>query len=66
MSQSTIKPSAAPSSMHAYLEAGREPSIAEVLSEPIVRAVMRRDAISEAALVRVIERAREDLDLCAA
>jgi hypothetical protein len=55
-----------PSSIHAYLEAGKEPSIAEVLAEPIVRAVMRRDAISEAVLVGVIDRAREELDLCAA
>lgn len=49
-----------------YDEAGIEPSIAEVLAEPIVRAVMRRDAISEAVLVGVIDRAREELDLCAA
>lgn len=66
MNQLKTKTTAAQSSMHAYLEAGKEPSIAEVLAEPIVRAVMRRDAISEAALVGVIDRAREELDLCAA
>lgn len=47
---------------HAYDEAGIEPSIAEVLAEPIVHAVMRRDSISEATLVGVIKEARKRLE----
>ena len=66
MTQSKIKTTAAVTSAHTYIEAGQEPSIAEVLAEPIVRAVMRRDAISEAALIVVIDRAREQLELRAA
>jgi len=66
MSQSKTKTTAAQSPMPAYLEAGQEPSIVEVLAEPIVQAVMRRDAISEAALVGMIDRAREQLELRAA
>ena len=42
----------------AYSEAGIEPTIAEMLSEPIVRAVMRRDSIDDATIVRVIAEAR--------
>lgn len=49
-----------------YDEAGIEPSIAEVLAEPIVRAVMRRDSISEATLVKVIDEARSKLECCTA
>ena len=66
MKRSNTKTTAAQSPMHTYLEAGQEPSIAEVLAEPIVRAVMRRDAISEAALIGMIDRAREQLELRAA
>ena len=66
MSQSKTKTTAAQSPLSGYLEAGQEPSIAEVLAEPIVQAVMRRDAISEAALVGMIDRAREQLELRAA
>ena len=65
MKQSKMDTTAAMST-HIYIEAGQEPSIAEVLAEPIVRAVMRRDAISETALIRVIDRAREQLELRAA
>jgi hypothetical protein len=66
MNQSNTRIIAAQLPFRAYLEAGQEPSIAEVLAEPIVRAVMRRDAISEAALIVVIDRAREQLELRAA
>jgi hypothetical protein len=44
-----------------YNEAGQEPSIAEVLAEPIVRTLMKRDAVSEEALVAVIAHARAQL-----
>ncbi|HTI86293.1 MAG TPA: hypothetical protein VL966_06790 [Alphaproteobacteria bacterium] len=44
-----------------YSTAGQEPSIAEVLAEPIVRTLMKRDAVSEEALVAVIDRARAEL-----
>jgi hypothetical protein len=44
-----------------YSEAGHEPSIAEVLAEPIVRTLMKRDAVSEEALVAVIDHARAQL-----
>lgn len=63
---SPSKTTSALSPMNAYLEAGREPSIAEVLAEPIVRAVMRRDSISESALIGMIDKVREQLDLRAA
>jgi len=45
----------------AYSEAGVEPSLAEVMAEPIVRAVMRRDSVSEETLIGVITRARARL-----
>jgi hypothetical protein len=51
---------------HGYEEAGIEPSIAEVLAEPIVHAVMRRDSISEATLIGVIKEARKRLEQRAA
>ena len=63
---SPSKTTSALSPMNASLEAGREPSIAEVLAEPIVRAVMRRDSISESALIGMIDKVREQLDLRAA
>jgi hypothetical protein len=44
-----------------YSTAGQEPSIAEVLAEPIVRTLMERDAVSEEALVAVITRVRAGL-----
>jgi hypothetical protein len=53
---------AAINAMRAYDEAGIEPSIAEVLAEPIVHAVMRRDSISEATLVGFIKEARKRLE----
>jgi hypothetical protein len=49
-----------------YDEAGIEPSIAEVLAEPIVHAVMRRDSISRSTLVDVINEARLQLERRAA
>jgi hypothetical protein len=44
--------------LHAYREAGIEPTIAEMLSEPIVRTLMARDAVSDDTIVRVIAEAR--------
>lgn len=46
---------------HAYREAGIEPTIAEMLAEPIVRTLMQRDAISDDTIVRVIAEARAQL-----
>ena len=40
--------------------------IAEVLAEPIVRAVMKRDSVSEATLINVIENARHAIERHAA
>jgi hypothetical protein len=42
----------------AYREAGIEPTIAEMLSEPIVRTLMAHDSVSEEMLIDVIDRAR--------
>lgn len=50
--------SASAKAHHAYSAAGIEPTIAEMLSEPIVRAVMRRDSVDDATIVRVIAEAR--------
>ena len=50
----------------AYDAAGIEPSIAEVLAEPIVHAVMRRDSINQTMLLDFIERARRQLEQRAA
>jgi len=47
--------------VHAYREAGVEPTIAEMLAEPIVRTLMERDAISDDTIVRVIAEARAQL-----
>jgi hypothetical protein len=50
--------SASPKTVHAYSKAGIEPTIAEMLSEPIVRTLMERDAVSDDTIVRVIAKAR--------
>jgi hypothetical protein len=60
MSKTRI-PAQPSTTVHAYSTAGIEPTIAEVLAEPIVRTLMKRDAISEATLVRVIANARAQL-----
>jgi hypothetical protein len=54
-------PARTSATVRAYSAAGIEPTIAEVLAEPIVRTLMERDAISEATLVRVIADARAQL-----
>jgi hypothetical protein len=36
----------------------REPRLSDVLKDPIVRTLMRRDAVGEAALLEVIDDAR--------
>lgn len=40
---------------------GCEPPIAEMIKDPIVRLVMRRDKVSEETLVEVVESARRSL-----
>jgi len=40
---------------------GCEPPIAEMLKDPIVHLVMRRDKVSEEALVELIESARRSI-----
>jgi hypothetical protein len=49
---------AAPAPRAAWLEAGEEPSLAEVLADPLVHLVMRRDGVSRSQLETVIARAR--------
>lgn len=49
---------ASPKTVHAYSKAGIEPTIAEMLSEPIVRTLMKRDAVSDDTIARVIAEAR--------
>ncbi|MGE5537457.1 MAG: hypothetical protein ACM30I_02495 [Gemmatimonas sp.] len=44
-----------------YDAAGVEPSLAEVLAEPIVRTLMKRDSVTEEALAAVIADARAQL-----
>lgn len=49
-----------------WLKPGEEPDLAEVLDDPVVHLVMRRDGVSLAQLRCVITRARAVLrdDLC--
>jgi hypothetical protein len=42
----------------AWLEAGQEPRLAEVLADPLVHLVMRRDGVSRAELEAVIAAAQ--------
>ncbi len=42
----------------AWLGAGQEPDLAEVLADPLVHLVMRRDGVTPAALAAVIAAAR--------
>ena len=44
--------------------AGEEPDLAEVLADPLVHLVMRRDGVSFAQRVRVIAEARAALREC--
>ena len=60
---------AAPEPWHqAWREAGKEPSLREVLADPLVHLVMRRDGVTlaqlEALLGRAKERAKERRSLC--
>lgn len=41
-----------------YRDAGVEPTLSDILSEPIVRILMARDAVSEEMLIEEIARAR--------
>ena len=44
-----------------YRQAGAEPSLEEILVDPIVLLVMRRDRIAVADLIRCVEEARDRL-----
>jgi hypothetical protein len=56
---------AAPAPWHqAWREAGKEPSLREVLADPLVHLVMRRDGVTLAQLEAVIARAKERRSLC--
>ena len=66
MTKSKIEMPRARTRTDAYLGAGNEPPLAEVLAEPIVRAVMERDSVSEATLINVIENARHAIERHAA
>ena len=46
-----------------YRSAGQEPSLDEVLADPIIHAVMRRDGVSRETLCRVVKGARRNLGL---
>lgn len=46
------------STAHAYRQAGIEPTLAEMLAEPIVRTLMNHDAVSDETIIRVIADAR--------
>jgi hypothetical protein len=46
---------------HDYRQAGAEPSLQEVLVDPIVHLVMRSDRIAMADLIRALEEARDRL-----
>jgi hypothetical protein len=49
---------------HAYQQAGVEPSLDEVLADPIVRLVLRRDRIEVRDLVQYLDEARDRLRSC--
>ncbi len=40
-----------------YASAGSEPNLAEMIADPVVQAVMRRDGVTETALWSVMSRA---------
>jgi hypothetical protein len=46
----------------AWLSAGLEPTLDELLSDPIVELLMRRDRISRQDVLRAVQRARRRLD----
>jgi hypothetical protein len=47
----------------AWQEAGVEPDLCDVLADPLVHAVMRRDGVSQAQLRHVVTRARVQLGI---
>ena len=56
---------AAPAPWHqAWREAGKEPGLREVLADPLVHLVMRRDGVTLAQLEAVLARAKERRSLC--
>jgi hypothetical protein len=44
-----------------WLAAGKEPALAELLADPLVRLVMRRDGVSPAALRDIVAAAQRGL-----
>jgi hypothetical protein len=46
---------------HAWSEAGTEPPLAEVLADPLVHQVMRRDGVTPSELQRIIRQAQAQL-----
>ncbi|HKO10304.1 MAG TPA: hypothetical protein VJ487_21545 [Alphaproteobacteria bacterium] len=56
---------AAPAPWHqAWREAGKEPGLREVLADPLVHLVMRRDGVTLSQLEAVLARAKERRSLC--
>ncbi len=57
-SRITVPARSAAAPREAWLEAGQEPSLAEILADPLVHLVMRRDGVSRAELEAVIAAAQ--------
>ena len=49
-----------------WTEAGQEPSLNEVMADPIVKLVMARDNLKQDDVWRVVEQARENMEETAA
>jgi hypothetical protein len=47
--------------MWCYRQSGTEPTLDEVIHEPVIRLIMERDHVTEEALVRIISIARQHL-----
>ena len=47
--------------MWCYRQSGTEPTLDEVMHEPVIRLMMERDHVTEEALVRIINIARQHL-----
>lgn len=45
-----------------YRQGGTEPTLDELIREPIIRLMMQRDKVSEEALLRIIKIARQNRD----
>jgi hypothetical protein len=47
--------------MWCFRQSGTEPTLDEVMHEPVIRLMMERDHVTEEALVRIIDIARQHL-----